>query len=47
MIVGIPKETRAGEHRVALTPSAVKALVQLGNPVFVETGSGSDAGHPD
>lgn len=47
MIIGIPKETRAGEHRAALTPSGVKALVQLGNPVFVETGAGYAAGHPD
>ncbi len=47
MIVGIPKEARTGEHRVALTPSAVKALAQAGNRVFVETGAGHAAGHPD
>ena len=47
MIVGIPKEARPGEHRVALTPSAVKALVLQANRVFVETGAGCDAGHPD
>lgn len=47
MIIGIPKEARAGEHRVALTPSGVKALVHSGSRVFVETGAGHAAGHPD
>src|SRR5262245_49862506 len=47
MDIGIPKETRAREHRVALTPSGVKALVQQGHRVWVETGAGHDAGHPD
>jgi len=47
MIVGIPKEARAGEHRVSLTPSAAKTLVQAGSRVFVETGAGDDAGHSD
>ncbi len=47
MILGIPKETQPGEHRVALTPTAVKSLVQAGHRVFVETGAGHDAGHPD
>ena len=47
MIVGIPKEARAGEHRVALTPSGVKALVHAGSRVFIETGAGHAAGHPD
>jgi alanine dehydrogenase len=47
MDIGIPRETRAREHRVALTPSAVKALVQHGHRVWVETGAGFGAGHPD
>jgi alanine dehydrogenase len=47
LIIGIPKEARAGEHRVALTPSGVKALTQAGNRVFVESGAGAAAGHPD
>jgi alanine dehydrogenase len=45
--IGIPRETRAREHRVLLTPSGVKELVHLGHRVFVETGAGADAGHPD
>ncbi len=47
MDIGIPKENRSREHRVGLTPSAVKALVQEGHRVFVETGAGVYAGHPD
>ena len=47
MDIGIPKETRQREHRVALTPSGVKSLVQLGHRLFVETGAGAEAGHPD
>jgi alanine dehydrogenase len=47
MDIGIPKETGAHEHRVALTPSGVKALVQAGARVWVETKAGLDAGYPD
>jgi alanine dehydrogenase len=45
--IGIPKETRPGEHRVALTPSGVKVLTQRGHRVWIETGAGDAAGHPD
>jgi alanine dehydrogenase len=45
--IGIARETRAREHRVAITPSGVKALVHEGHRVWVETGAGMDAGHPD
>jgi alanine dehydrogenase len=45
--IGIPRETRPGEHRVALTPSGVKSLVQLGHRVWVEMGAGAGAGHDD
>ena len=47
MDIGIPKESRPGEQRVALTPSGVKALVQRGHRVWVETGAGVAAGHAD
>ncbi len=47
MDIGIPKETRSREHRISLTPSGVKTLVQLGHRVWIETGAGFDAGHPD
>jgi alanine dehydrogenase len=47
MDIGVQKEVREGEHRVALTPSGVKALAQHGHRVWVETGAGLDAGYPD
>jgi alanine dehydrogenase len=47
MDVGIPRETNRHERRVALTPSAVKTLVQRKSRVWVETGAGRGAGHED
>jgi alanine dehydrogenase len=47
MDIGVPREVRAGEHRVALTPSGAKTLVQRGHRVWVETGAGFGAAHPD
>lgn len=47
MQIGIPKESRAREHRVALTPSGVRALVQQEHRVWVETGAGAAAGFSD
>jgi len=45
--IGIPKETREHERRVALTPSAVQTLVHAGHEVYVESGAGAHAGHAD
>jgi len=45
--IGIPKEQRTHEHRVALTPGGVKALVERGHRVYIETGAGGEAGHND
>jgi len=45
--IGVPRETRPREHRVALTPSGVRALVQEGHRVWVEADAGLDAGHPN
>jgi alanine dehydrogenase len=47
MDIAIPKEVKSREHRVALAPSGVKALVQKGHRVYVEAGAGGAAGHPD
>ncbi len=47
MIVGIPKETCPGEHRVALVPEAVANLVGQGLEVVLEEGAGAGAGFPD
>jgi proton-translocating NAD(P)+ transhydrogenase subunit alpha len=45
--IGVPRETAAGEARVALVPDAVKRLVAKGNQVVVEAGAGTAAGFAD
>jgi alanine dehydrogenase len=40
MIMGVPKEIKEGEKRVALTPAGVHVLVHDGHSVVVETGAG-------
>jgi len=40
MIIGIPKEIKTLEDRVAMTPGAVETLVRRGNTVLVEKGAG-------
>ena len=47
MIVGIPKETAAGERRVALVPELVGKLTGAGLEVLVEPGAGEAAGFLD
>jgi len=47
MNVGVPRETAAGERRVALVPDTVKRLVAAGIDVVVESGAGAEASHPD
>lgn len=47
MIVGVPKEIKAQENRVALTPAGVDGLVRAGHKVLVETGAGYGAGFLD
>ena len=47
MNIGIPKETRPGEARVAGTPDTVKKLSKLGFQVVVERGAGRAASFPD
>ena len=39
MRVGIPKEIRPGERRVAATPDTVKKLIELGFTVQIESGA--------
>jgi H+-translocating NAD(P) transhydrogenase subunit alpha len=43
MRIGVPKETAAGEHRVALVPEVVSKLESKGLDVIVEAGAGADA----
>ncbi len=40
MIVGVPREVKADEYRVAMTPAGVMALCRKGHKVVVETGAG-------
>ncbi|MEI8377745.1 MAG: alanine dehydrogenase [bacterium] len=47
MIVGVIKEIKANEHRVALAPSGVDALVKNGHSVLIEKGSGLGSGISD
>lgn len=47
MKIGVPKEIRPGETRVAASPDSVKKLISLGVEVLVETSAGADASIPD
>ncbi|OME75781.1 alanine dehydrogenase [Paenibacillus sp. FSL A5-0031] len=47
MIVGVPKEIKQSEYRVALTPAGVTMLSGAGHKVLVETGAGSGSGFED
>ena len=42
MIVGVPREIKADEYRVAMLPVGVEELSQLGHTVLVESGAGLD-----
>lgn len=47
MRIGIPKEIKNGEHRVAITPEAVRQLVHAGHHVVVQQMAGVDSGYAD
>jgi alanine dehydrogenase len=47
MHIGIPKEIKNHEYRVALTPEGARALTGAGHRVSVETGAGTVAGFAD
>ncbi|HEX7455818.1 MAG TPA: alanine dehydrogenase [Gallionella sp.] len=47
MKIGVPKEIKANEYRVALAPSGVAALVAAGHTVWVESGAGLGSGFSD
>ena len=48
MIIGIPRETRAGETRIAATPETVKKLAASGkHQLVVEAGAGASSSIPD
>jgi len=47
MRIGVPKELKEQEHRVAVLPSVVYHLTRLGHTVYVERDAGTGAGYPD
>ncbi|MDI6870927.1 MAG: alanine dehydrogenase [Bacillota bacterium] len=47
MIVGVPREIKANENRVAITPAGVDELVKAGHTVVVEAGAGLGSGITD
>lgn len=47
MLIGVPKEIKANENRVALQPSGVEMLRQNGHKVLIETTAGEGSGFED
>jgi len=47
LIIGVPRELKDHENRVALTPRSVSSLVMSGNKVIVETQAGARSGFSD
>ncbi|MBV8351515.1 MAG: alanine dehydrogenase [Verrucomicrobia bacterium] len=47
MQIGVPKEIKEQEHRVAVLPSVVYQLTKLGHQIYVERDAGAGAGYPD
>ena len=47
MIIGVPKEIKNNEYRVAATPEGVKSLIQRGHEVIVGESAGVGSGFPD
>lgn len=47
MIIGVPREMKSNEDRVAITPAGVMALAAAGHRVIIETGAGQGSGISD
>ena len=47
MIIGVPKEIKNNENRVALTPAGTAELVKRGNEVYVQATAGNGSGFAD
>ena len=47
MLVGVPKEIKNNENRVAMTPAGVHELVSRGHQVLIEAGAGVGSGFED
>lgn len=47
MIVGVPKEVKQDEYRVAMVPAGVEELTRAGHAVLIQSGAGSGSGISD
>jgi alanine dehydrogenase len=47
LTVGVPREVKTEEHRVAITPDGVRELLHHGVEVLIEQGAGADSSIPD
>jgi len=47
MIIGVPKEIKNNENRVALTPAGAAELLKHGHEVYVQAGAGNGSGFSD
>ena len=47
MIIGVPKEIKNNENRVALTPGGAKEMIKRGHTVYVQSTAGEGSGFPD
>src|SRR3569832_1207554 len=47
MKIGVPKEIKTNENRIALVPAGAVALVTAGHSVLIETGAGLGSGFSD
>jgi alanine dehydrogenase len=47
MIIGVPKEIKTNENRIALVPAGAEAFVTRGHTVQIEKGAGLGSGFPD
>jgi alanine dehydrogenase len=47
MVIGIPKEIKPEENRIAIVPGGVETLVHMGHKVIIEKGAGRESGFND
>ncbi|MEY4904736.1 MAG: hypothetical protein RLZZ292_2551, partial [Bacteroidota bacterium] len=47
MIIGVPKEIKSNENRVALTPAGAYELNKRGHTVYIQTHAGEGSGFSD
>jgi alanine dehydrogenase len=47
MKIGVPKEIKTNENRIALVPAGAEALVAAGHEVLIQQGAGEGSGFPD